>query len=299
MSGSSAVCSEQYVEKNISGTAGFVTYFRACSNKERKLKGPDYLAKEFHTGSERLKLNLSPILLPLLKRYIPGTYEWVVSRTFLFDKIFKEALTRNFDQIIIMGAGFDSRAYRFIDYIKATKIFEVDIAPTQEIKIEILKDKNINMPDKMQFVAVNFNKDNLDDRLFQSGFKKDEKNLFIWEGVTEYLTDEAVDATLNFIKKYSMGGSLVAFTYIYREVIEGNYKYYGSKKIANLVSKYGEPFRFGIPERGINKFLKKLGFRVIKNYTPEELEKIYLTFGNGKSFGKVAGHQCAVIAEVL
>jgi hypothetical protein len=75
MSGSSAVCSEQYVEKNISGTAGFVTYFRACSNKERKLKGPDYLAKEFHTGSERLKLNLSPILLPLLKRYIPGTYE--------------------------------------------------------------------------------------------------------------------------------------------------------------------------------------------------------------------------------
>jgi len=80
---------------------------------------------------------------------------------------------------------------------------------------------------------------------------------------------------------------------------EGNYKYYGSKKIASLVSKYGEPYNFGIPEGGINKFLKKLGFRVIKNYTPEELEKVYLTFGNGKSFGKIASHQCAVIAKVL
>jgi len=88
-----------------------------------------------------------------------------------------------------MGSGFDSRAYRFIDYIKDTKIFEVDVAPTLEKKIEILKDKNINIPDEMQFVAVNFNKDNLDDRLFQYGFKKDKKNLFIWEGVTEYLTD--------------------------------------------------------------------------------------------------------------
>ncbi len=299
MGGSSAAYSKQYIEKNISETAGFITYFRACSNKERNLKGPDYLAKEFHTGSARLKLNLSPILLPILKRYIPGTYEWVVSRTFLFDRIFKEALTLNFDQIIIMGAGFDSRAYRFIDYIKATKIFEVDLAPTQEKKIEILKEKNIDIPDEMQFVAINFNKDKLDDRLFESGFKKDKKNLFIWEGVTEYLKDETVDATLNFIKENSMEKSLIAFTYIYRDVIEGNYKYYGSKKIANLVSKYGEPYHFGIPEGGINKFLKKLGFRVIKNYTPEELEKIYLTFSNGKSFGKIASHQCAVIAEVL
>jgi methyltransferase (TIGR00027 family) len=291
--------SEQYIDKNISETAGSVTYFRACSNKERKLKGPDYIAKEFHSGSAKLKLNLSPILLPLLKKYIPGTYEWVASRTFLFDKIFKEALTNNFNQIVIMGAGFDSRAYRFIDYIKATKIFEVDVAPTQEIKKKILKDKNINIPDEMQFVSVNFNKDNLGDRLFQSDFKKGKKNLFIWEGVTEYLTDDAVDSTLTFIKNNSMGGSLVAFTYIYREVIEGNYKYYGSKEIVNMVSKYGEPYCFGIHEGGINKFLKKRGFKVLKNYTPEELEKLYLTFSNGKPFGKISGHQCAVIAEVL
>jgi len=291
--------SKEHIDKNISETAGFVTYFRACSNKERKLKGPDYLAKEFHIGSAKLKLNLSPFLLPLLKKYIPGTYEWVASRTFLFDKIFKEALTHNFNQIVIMGAGFDSRAYRFINYIKNTRIFEVDVAPTQEIKKKILKDKNINIPDEMQFVSVNFNKDNLGDRLFKSGFQKGKKNLFIWEGVTEYLTEDAVDSTLTFIKNNSIGKSIIAFTYIYREVIEGNYKYYGSKKIVNLVSKYGEPYRFGIPEGGINKFLRKWGFNLIKNYTPEELEKLYLIFGNGKSFGKISGHQCAVIAEVL
>ncbi len=291
--------SEQNIDKNISDTAGSVTYFRACSNKERKLKGPDYLAKQFHIGSARLKLNLSSILLPLLKKYIPGTYEWVISRTFLFDEIFREALDENFNQIIILGAGFDSRPYRFIDYIKDTKIFEVDVAPTQETKIKILKDKNINIPYGMQFVAVNFNKNNLDDKLFKSGFQIGKKNLFIWEGVTEYLTGDAVDSTLTFIKNNSIGGSLIAFTYIYKEVIEGNYKYYGSKEIVNLVSKYEEPYHFGIPEGGINKFLKKWRFKVIKNYTPEELEKLYLTLCNGKSFGRISGHQCAVIAEVL
>ncbi len=293
------IYSEQDIDKNISDTAVFVTYFRACSNKERKLKGPDYLAKEFHTGSARLKLKLSPILLPLLKKYIPGTYEWVVSRTFLFDEIFKNALEENFNQIIILGAGFDSRPYRFIDYIKNTRIFEVDVAPTQETKIKILKDKKINIPDEMQFVAINFNKDNLAERLLQSGFQVGKRNLFVWEGVTEYLTDDAVDSTLTFIKNNSMRKSLIAFTYIYKEAIEGNYNYYGSKEIVNLVSKYKEPYHFGIPEGEINKFLKKWGFNIVKNYTPNELEKLYLTLGSGRSFGKISGHQCAVIVEVL
>jgi len=291
--------SEQNIDKNISNTAGSVTYFRACSNKEKMLKGPDYLAKEFHSGSARLKLKLSPVLLPLLKKYIPGTYEWVVSRTFLFDEIFKKALDEDFNQIVILGAGFDSRPYRFINYMKNTRIFEVDVIPTQERKIKILKNKNINIPDEIQFVAVNFKKDNLNERLFKSGFQIDKKNLFIWEGVTEYLTDDAVDSTLDFIKNNSIGKSIIAFTYIYREVIEGNYNYYGSKEIVNLVSKYKEPYHFGIPEGEINKFLRKRGFNLIKNYTPEELEKLYLIFGNGKSFGKISGHQCAVIAEVL
>jgi hypothetical protein len=72
---------EQFIDKNISETAGFVTYFRACSNKEKHkgFRGHDYLAKEFHIGSAGVKLKLSPVLLPMLKIMLPGTYEWVVS----------------------------------------------------------------------------------------------------------------------------------------------------------------------------------------------------------------------------
>lgn len=289
----------QSLKEKSSETAGFVTYFRACSHKEKStsIRGPDYLAKEFHIGSARSKLKLSKILLPILKKVIPGTYEWVVARTFFFDEQFKRALEGNYDQIVILGAGFDSRVYRFSDHIKSTTIYEVDTEATQNQKKDILAEIKTPLPETLRFVPIDFNEENLS-KLFEYGFAENKKNLFIWEGVTEYLTEEAVDKTLEFIKQNSASGSEIAFTYVYKEILEGNYHYYGSEEIVKMVSKKGEPYTFGIAEGKIADFLSSRGFRLIVNYAPKDLEQKYLTDDKGNVFGRISEHQCVVLAEV-
>jgi len=290
----------QPLKEKPSETAGFITYFRACSHKEKNasIRGPDYMAKEFHVGSARFKLKLSRLLLPILKRLIPGTYEWVVARTFFFDEQFKKALESNYDQIVILGAGFDSRAYRFSEHIKSTVVYEVDTEATQNQKKDILSEIKTPLPETLRFVPVDFNEETLS-KLFEYGFAENKKNLFIWEGVTEYLTEEAVDNTLEFIKKNSSSGSEIAFTYVYKEILEGDYHYYGSEEIVKMVSKKGEPYTFGIAEGKIADFLSGRGLRLIVNFAPKELEQKYLTDEKGNLFGRISEHQCAVLAEVV
>jgi len=288
----------QSLKEKSSETAGFVTYFRACSHKEKNtsIRGPDYLAKEFHVGSARFKLKLSKLLLPILKKVIPGTYEWVVARTFFFDEQFKRALERNYDQIVILGAGFDSRAYRFSDHIQNTAIYEVDTEATQNQKKAILAEIKTSLPETLRFVPVDFNEEKLS-KLFEYGFAENKKNLLIWEGVTEYLTEEAVDKTLKFIKQNSASGSEIAFTYVYKEILEGDYHYYGAEEIVNMVSKKGESYTFGIAEGKITDFLSDRGLKLVVNYTPKDLEQKYLTDDKGKVFGRISEHQCVVLSE--
>ncbi len=288
------------IENKPSETAGFITYFRACSNKEKRpqLRGPDYLAKVFHIGSAKIKLKISRILLPLLKKYIPGIYEWVIARTFVFDEIFQEALKNKYDQIIILGAGFDSRAFRFKNYNINTDIFELDIPTTQECKKKILEKSNTEIPKNLIYVPINFNKNDLYTTLHKKGFKKNAKNLFLWEGVTEYLNEDVVDSTLNFIKQNSLPKSQVALTYVYKEIIEGDFRFYGSKQIIKMTSKVGEHYQFGIKQGEIEKFIKKRGYNLLKNWTPEDLEKEYLTDENGCLYGKIGEYQCIALIEV-
>ena len=289
----------QSVEQKPSSTAGIVSFFRACANKEKnkQIRGPDYLAKIFFKGWDRLLLKFHRLTLPMARRRVPGTYEYLIARTKFFDDIFKQALVENYPQIVFLGAGYDTRPYRFKDYINQTKIFELDVPTTQQIKKQFLKASNVSIPEQLHFVPINFNKEDLGEVLIKAGFKKNHKTLFIWEGVTEYLTPEAVDSTLDFISKNS-SGSTVAFNYIYKSVIDGTCDYYGAKEIFKAVAKSEEPYQFGIEEGKIEQFLNDRGFEVVSHYAAEDLEKKYLTTDDGSSFGRISGFVCIVLAVV-
>ena len=289
--------SNQTIEQKPSKTAGIVCFFRACANKEKnkQIRGPDNLAKIYLKGFDSLLLTFSKLTLTIAKRKVPGTYEYVIARTKFFDEVFKQALTENIPQIVFLGAGYDTRPYRFKDCIRQTEIFELDVPTTQQIKKQFLKKSNIPIPDKLHFVSINFNKENLNQVLTEAGFKRDKKTLFIWEGVTEYLTPEAVDTTLEFIRQNS--GNTVAFNYIYKSVVDGTCDYYGAKEIVEAASESDEPYQFGIEEGKLEQFLRDRGFEAVAHYTAEELEKKYLTKNDGSLFGKISGHICLVLAS--
>jgi len=283
-----------------SSTAGFVTYFRACSNKERdaRFRGPDYLAQMFHTGGEKYLLRLSFLLLPLMKRMVPGTYGWVAARTFFFDEVFEKAAEDKIAQIVIMGAGFDTRAYRFHDSLDNTVVYELDLPEIQSIKVKRLKNEQVTLPENIRYVPIDFTKDVLFEKLEEAGYSSLERSLFLWEGVTEYLTDAAVDSTMRSIRDNTPSGSLLAFSYIYRSVVDGTKEYYGTKQIVKTVARTGELYRYGIPEGEIETFLSDRGYRLVRHLTAEDLEGTYLTDDEGRLHERICGHNCVALSQV-
>ena len=119
-------------------------------------------------------------------------YGYFIARTAFIDNIFENAINDDIPQIVFLGAGYDTRSYRFIKQLKSTVIFELDINTTQQRKTEILKKNKIDIPNSLSFVPINFNTDEIADVLSKAGYDKTKKTLFIWEGVTYYLTKEKI-----------------------------------------------------------------------------------------------------------
>ena len=199
---------------------------------------------------------------------------------------------------MFLGAGYDSRPYRFRDLIKGTSLFELDIHTTQQRKMELLHQAGISIPEQLILVSINFNTDNLKEVLLRAGYDQKRKTLFIWEGVTHYLLPKAVDDTLSFIKSNSPPGSTVCFDYT--SIFPDRFDLQDVKElIANRrASASREPSRFGIAKGEITSFLSERGYEVIDQLTPQDMERNYLTLRDGSSAGKVAAIFCFVHASV-
>jgi len=292
---------ERTIDRKASNTAGYTCFSRACATREKdeRFRGPDYMAEIFLPAFAKSILNVPFLRRFFMKRIAPsGIYEYVLARTKLLDDIFLDALKSNFSQIVLLGAGMDTRALRFKSRNAGTKIFELDIQSTQQPKMEILNRKGVVLPEELVFVPIDFNRQSLSEVLPAAGYEGNQRSLFLWEGVTMYLTSDAVDSTLAFIRDSGAEGSMVVFDYIYASVLRQENRYYGEKEIFERVSKAGEGWTFGIEEGEIEGFLSERGFRVISHQTPADLEKAYLTADDGTFLGHINGTHCIVIASL-
>src|SRR5262245_52746300 len=155
----------------------------------------------------------------LIDRRWPGARSSGVARTRLIDDALADAVRRGARQVVILGAGFDCRAYR-LPGLDAVRVFEVDHPQTQAAKRNRFERRFGHPPRTVTFAAVDFDRQSLADGLKAAGFDAAVPAFFIWEGVTNYLSKEAVDATLRFIGSASPG-SQVLFTYVHRGLIDG------------------------------------------------------------------------------
>lgn len=294
------VTSNQSVEHQPSQSAMGVATVRAIAfiEEREEIKGPDYLAEIFLTDDRKAFLNDQATWKSMMAEAMPGLYEHIIARTTYFDNIVQQALHENIPQIVFLGAGYDTRSFRFKDLIKDTRIFELDIHTTQKQKIKLLRQNNISIPRQLTFVPINFNTETLEDVLLKAGYKKDQKNLFIWEGVTYYLSPQVIDDTLDFIKSNSSTGSTVCFDYnvLWPEMMDA----YGVRKSMETMRTYnpGEPGRFGIERGKIESFLSDRGYKIIDHLTAEEIERKFLTLRDGSLAGKVMAIFCLAHASV-
>ncbi len=296
-----ASTAKRRIETGFSRTAGYTCFSRACATRERdeRFRGPDTMAEVFLPAFAKVILNVRFMRRFFMKRLAPpGIYEYVLARTKLLDSVFLDALRRRFPQIVLLGAGMDTRALRFRDENQGTRVFELDIETTQRPKTEILARKGIPLPKELVFVPIDFNRQSLPEALHAAGYEENHINLFLWEGVTMYLTADAVDSTLRFIRDSGTPGSRVAFDYIYGSILRRENRFYGEKQIYDTVSKAGEGWTFGIEEGQIESFLSERGFRPVSHHAPPDLEQAYLVADDGAPLGRINGTHCIVVASV-
>jgi methyltransferase (TIGR00027 family) len=257
---------------------------RVCHDPYAK----DFVGTKFSImGKSRL---LTKIALWYAERVIPGGPNGVIARTRYIDDYLEACIDDGIAQLVILGAGYDSRAYR-VDRLKGkTKVFEVDHPYTQRAKVEKVKKIFGFLPDDVVYVPIDLDKRKLSEGLFESGYDRNLKTLFIWEGTTQYLKAEAVDETLAFISNNSGEGSSIIFDYAFQSALDGTLHHEEAKKWRAAFERRGEPPTFGIEEEAIEEFLSSRGFFQVKNVTTESLEGSYFSGANqGRRVTRLGG----------
>ena len=215
------------------------------------------------------------------ERPFPGGSGEAIARTRYIDDYMLECIAAGIKQLVILGAGYDSRAYRFDELKKDIKVFEVDHPDTQTLKIEKVKRILGTLPDHVVYVSIDFSRETLDQKLSESGYERNLKTLFIWEGVTMYLTAEEVDETLAFVAENSYEGSSIIFNYVLKSVVDGSDKSKLAKKWKERFARIGEPITFGLAEADLENYLLRRGFWQVRNVNNKFL-KGYFTEVNRK-----------------
>lgn len=218
--------------------------------------------------------NEARIMQEQLDRFFPGRNNSIVARVRFFDDFVNKSINEGIEQLVILGAGYDSRAYR-IEGLKKIKTFEVDHPATQNIKIEKIKMIFGSLPDHIVYVPCNLEIEDFGQRLIDLGYNRHVKTLFLMEGVLMYLQPKMVDEILSFIVKNSGKNSRILFDYFPQSAVDGSSKIEMGKNIRNQVSQLGEPFKFGIKEGTIEIFLTQRGFVHVCNITIEDCKKAY------------------------
>ncbi|MDD5169621.1 MAG: SAM-dependent methyltransferase [Syntrophales bacterium] len=271
----------------------------ATLDEREEIKGPDSLAEIFLSEERRCHLK-DPMSRKgiITNRIYPGMYEFMIARTAFFDRIVEQALNEDIPQIAFLGAGYDSRPYRFRDIIKNTRIFELDIEPTQLQKKKLLRQANITIPDQLAFVSINFKTDNIGEVLHRAGFDRNQKTLFVWEGVTYYLSPEVVDDVLRVISSNAPAGSLICFDYAAVSPEEScadgvmNLREFMKTRYAN------ERTQFGIRNGEIESFLSTRGYRGVEHLNAVEMARKYLKLHDGTLAGEIPALFCLVLASI-
>jgi methyltransferase (TIGR00027 family) len=149
----------------------------------------------------------------------PGVHNSLSARVRYFDDFVKKFIDEGLEQLVILGAGYDTRAYRIEGLKGKVRVFEVDHPGTQKVKMEKIEDIFGSLPDHVEYVSVDLESEDFGQRLIEKGYKKFQKTVFIMEGLIYYLPPKTVDEMLSFIAGKSGAGSAIVFDYVHESSI--------------------------------------------------------------------------------
>ncbi len=215
------------------------------------------------------------VIIGMLEKFAMGTPGMLFCRTRFIDDALINWLENGSGQVVSLGAGFDTRAYR-IPGIEKTGFFEVDLPEPQSFKREyLIKELGVITPN-VTYVPIDFDQQSISDEMENAGYQEGTRTFFIWEGVTQYITAEAVDATLRFAARSALG-SQIAFTYIESRIVDGSERSSDDQRIISRVARRGMPWVFGLDPHEIEDWLIRRGFKLVDQADAAEYRRRYVT----------------------
>jgi methyltransferase (TIGR00027 family) len=197
---------------------------------------------------------------------VPGLSTWIVYmqvRTRLIDDAVRAFAATGGRQVVVLGAGYDCRALRLPELAEAA-VYEVDHPATQGHKLATLAQLGVTTP--AHTLAWDFETQPLDDlpgALAELGHEPGAPTLTIWEGVTMYLTEGAIDASLHAIASWSAPGSALAIDYLPKSRMTAHSL--ATRVVSAMVQRLGEPFKFGWDPEALPGYLEARGFDLVRD----------------------------------
>ena len=264
----------------VSRTAQFMAMFRAIESAQpegRRLFNDPFAAMFVGTPLRRVvRWSAMPILGSVLQGIIdrlwPGARSSGVARTRLIDDWIAVSIANGSQQLVLLGAGFDSRPWR-MPVLKGVPVFEVDHAATSAEK---QRRAATVAPERSNVaaVALDFDRDRLPDALAAAGFDPKRCTTVVWEGVTNYLTADAVRSVLAWVGTLAMGSNLI-FTYVHQGVLADPASFEGAAKILVTVASSGEPWTFGFIPAALPRCLEAHGLRLEEDLGADDYRARY------------------------
>jgi methyltransferase (TIGR00027 family) len=197
-----------------------------------------------------------------IDRLWPGARTSGVARTRLIDAMLMAAVDNGVEQLVLLGSGFDCRPYR-LPIPERISVVEVDHPSTLVVKQERLRSLLALAPARVQFVAIDFNSERLEESL-PGVLERTARTLFIWEGVTNYLTSAAVDETFRSLRTLT-DRCAVVFTYIDRAILSPATQRKGQMSVKRRLRSVGEEWTFGFDPRELPGYLSDKGFQLVED----------------------------------
>ena len=199
---------------------------------------------------------------------LPGVNGAIVARIRYIDECLAAAVAAGCRQVVIIGAGYDTRAYRIDGVKEKTRVFEVDHPLTQAVKTETIGSIFGRLPPHVVYVPMTFGKERLGETLLNAGYENGRRTLFIAEGLLMYIPAAAVDALLAFIVAGGVAGSDLVADFFDPSVIDGTSPLKEARMLKRFVEDEGAPLAFGIPEKRVDDFFLSRGFTSVAHVTP-------------------------------
>jgi methyltransferase (TIGR00027 family) len=217
----------------------------------------------------------------LIERSDPGAYGFNIGRLLYMDDVIRRRAADGLGQLVILGAGYDTRAYRMGGQLAGARVFEVDLPVMSRDKRARLQKALGSVPEEVRYVEVDFNRQDVFERLAENGYDESAPTLFVLSGVSMYLPESAVRKLLSQVASQPARRTSILFDYMFDDLLTDPERYPGAVNFLARTKKVGEEVRYGIAMDDVGALLDSCGLRLASQCDMEELADRYLRRADG------------------